>query len=236
MQKLLVVDDEKKSRDFISDILVSIMPDAEITHAKYPYAALEMIELNDYDIVFTDIHMPQMNGLEMIREIKKKGKKPFIVIISAYDKFEYAQEAMERGASGYLLKPFNRERVESVMNIYREKRNLLNDDMILLNRSTGNFPVKISDIIAIEKTDKVLMTVYGTSFEKMQVRGTLIVIKERLPDHFIYTNRQCLINRHTIKSFNAKTKEVILSSQSRELSFTCSRESIKKIADLFNVK
>ena len=236
MQKVLVVDDEKKARDFISDIIVSIMPDAEITHAKYPYVALEMIEYNDYDIVFTDIHMPQMNGLEMISEIKKKGKRPFIVIISAYDKFEYAQEAMERGASGYLLKPFNRERVESVMNIYREKRSSLNDDVVLLNRSTGNFPVKISEIIAIEKTDKILMTVYGTSFEKMQVRGTLVEIKERLPDNFIYTNRQCLINKHAIKSFNVKTKEVILSSQSGELTFTCSRESIKKIADLFKAK
>ena len=122
------------------------------------------------------------------------------------------------------------------MNSYREKRNLLNDDVVLLNKSTGNFLVKVRDIIAIEKTDKVLMAVYGTSFEKMQVRGTLVRIKERLPDNFIYTNRQCLINRHTIKSFDAKTKEVILSSQSGELSFTCSRENTKKIADLFKAK
>ena len=50
MQKVLIVDDEKKSRDFISELITSFMPDAEIAHAKYPYAALEMIEHNNYDI------------------------------------------------------------------------------------------------------------------------------------------------------------------------------------------
>jgi len=236
MQKVLVVDDEKKSRDFISDVTVSIISDAVITHAKYPYSALEMIEYNDYDIVFTDIRMPQMSGLEMISEIKKKGKSPFIVIISAYDKFEYAQEAMELGASGYLLKPFNRERVEHVINIYKEKRKRLNDSVILLNRSAGSFPVKIREIAALEKTNKVLMTVYGTTFAKMQVRGTLIEIAEQLPDNFIYVNRQCIINQYAIQSFNIKSKEVLLSSQSGELSFICSRENIKKLVSLFVTK
>ena len=44
MQKTLIVDDEKKSRDFISDLILSVMPDMEITHVKYPLTALEMIE------------------------------------------------------------------------------------------------------------------------------------------------------------------------------------------------
>jgi len=236
MPKVLIVDDEKKSRDFISDLIVSIMPDAEITHAKYPYAALELVENNDYDIVFTDIRMPQMSGLEMISEIKKKGKSPFIVMISAYEKFEYAQEAMELGASGYLLKPFNRERVEYMLNLYKERHKLLNGDVILLNRSMGDFPVKISEIVAFEKTDKVLIAVYGTTFAKMQVRGTLVTIAESLPDNFIYVNRQCIINQYAIQSFNLKSKEVLLSSQSGELSFVCSRENIKKIVTLFKVK
>ena len=233
MQKVLIVDDEKKSRDFISELITSFMPDAEIAHAKYPYTALEMIEHNNYDIVFTDIRMPQMSGLEMIREIKKKGKEPFIVMISAYDNFEYAQEAMECGASGYLLKPFNRERVENIINIFKEKRNMLSDDVILLNRSAGSFLVKINEIVAFEKTDKALFAVYGSTFAKMQVRGTLTGIAEQLPDNFVYVNRQCIINQYAIQSFNFKSKDVFLSSQSGTLSFICSRENIKKIAALF---
>ena len=233
MHKVLVVDDEKKSRDFISELIISVIPDMEITHVKYPYAALEMIEHNDYDLVFTDIHMPQMSGLDLLREIKKKGKSPFIVMISAFDKFEYAQLAMERGASGYLLKPFNKERVESILNVYKEKLNLIDNDVILLNRSTGNYPVKISEIVAFEKTDKTLFAVYGTTSAKMLVRGTLAGIAERLPDNFIYVNRQCIINKHEILSFNIKSKDVILTSMSGDISFTCSRENIKKVAALF---
>lgn len=236
MQKILIVDDERKARKYLSDFILSVMPDAEITHAKFPYAALEMVDHNDFDIVFADIQMPQMNGIEMIREIKKKGKEPFVVMISAYDKFEYAQEAMECGASGYLLKPFSRERVEQIMGIYKEKRNLQDHDVILLNRSAGNYPVKACDIIAIEKTDKSLLTVYGTTFDKMQFRGTLVGIMEVLPANFMYINRQCVINQLAIQYFSLKTREVFLSSQSGDLSYICSRENIKQIITLFKTK
>ena len=101
---------------------------------------------------------------------------------------------------------------------------------------SGSFLVKISEIVALEKTDKALFAVYGSTFAKMQVRGTLTGIAEQLPDNFVYVNRQCIINQYAIQSFNFKSKEVFLSSQSGELSFVCSRENIKKIVTLFKAK
>lgn len=233
MHKILVVDDEKKSRDFISDLIESMMPDAEITKLKSPLAALELIEQDSFDMIFTDIRMPRMSGLEMIQEIKTRGIDPFIVIISAYDRFEYAQKAMESGASGYLLKPFSRERVEEVLAIYREKREPTPNDVLFLNKSTGTFPVKISDIVAIEKTNKVLLTIHGATFAKTQTRCSLTGIAQQLPAAFIYVNRQCIINSHLIQSFNPKTREVCLSTFSGEISYICSRENVKQITLIF---
>lgn len=236
MHKILVVDDEKKSRDFISDLIESMMPDVEITKLKSPFTALEMIEQDCFDMIFTDIRMPRMSGLEMIQEIKAKGKIPFIVIISAYDRFEYAQQAMESGASGYLVKPFSRERVEEILAIYKEKYKTPPNEVLFLNKSTGTVPVKINDIVAIEKTNKVLLTVHGTSFAKTQARCSLTGIAQQLPAAFMYVNRQCIINSHLIQSFNPKTREVFLTTFSEEISYICSRENVKQVASIFKTR
>jgi len=235
-QKILVIDDEKKSRDFISELIIAVLPDSEITQTKHPFTALELIADNDYDMIFTDIQMPQMDGISLIREIKAKGKEPFVVMISAYDKFEYAQAAMEHGASGYLLKPFSKDRVKQVIDIYNEKRTVPPDNIILLNKSTGKHPIRISDIVAVEKTDRLMLTVYGSSFPATRSRGTLAGFAEQLPSYFIYANRQCIINQHAIQCFNPKTREITLSSHAGEVSYVCSRENIKQIAALFEAK
>jgi len=234
MLKVLIVDDEKKACKLLAELILSVKENAEIATATCPGVALDMIAQNDYDLIFVDIQMPQMNGIEMIREIKKKEKKPFISMISAYDKFEYAQHAMENGSSAYLLKPFTKERVEQIVDIYRKKCSPLNDDIIVLNKSTGQFPVKISSIVAVEKVDRGIISVYGVNFDKMQVRGTLIETAKKLPSNFRYLNRQCIINLHAIRSFNPKARRVVLNVKSGEFAFVCSRGNIKQIAASFN--
>lgn len=235
--KVLVVDDENKSCRFISDLIRSVLPDVEISVANHPFTALEMVDQHEYDMIFTDIRMPQMDGLEMIRQIKAKRKNPFVAIISAYTNFEYAQTAMEHGASGYILKPFNRERVEHIIHLYLEKKRQAKEPererVILLNKSNGTYPVKVSEIAAIERSEKNMLTIYGLSFEKTQCRGTLLRITEQLPASFMRANRQMIINQHAIQSFNVKTQEICISTQSETLSCFCSRQTIRQIMDLF---
>lgn len=70
------------------------------------------------DIILTDIKLPGINGLDAIKEIKKLHNDVKIVIISAYEYFEYAKQAVELGASGYLIKPVKKERlVDTVQRI-----------------------------------------------------------------------------------------------------------------------
>lgn len=67
--------------------------------------ALELMEQEHYDVVITDIVMPLMSGLEMISEARKRGNTAKFVLISGYDKFEFARKAIEIGVAKYLLKP-----------------------------------------------------------------------------------------------------------------------------------
>lgn len=110
MKKVLVVDDEKFIRLGIKTMLER-KPEShyEITLCSNGVEALELINNEKFDIVITDIRMPEMDGITFIQNIQNKAFKPAILILSGYDDFDYAVEALRCGAKNYLLKPIQRE-------------------------------------------------------------------------------------------------------------------------------
>jgi len=106
--KLLIVDDEP----VICRGLQSTVPWASIGvevigEAYDGLEALEMIAQHDVDVVITDICMPEMDGLELTRELRKQKPDIKVIIVSGYDEFEYARQAMRLGVEDFLLKPVN---------------------------------------------------------------------------------------------------------------------------------
>jgi two-component system response regulator YesN len=78
-------------------------------------AALELIRQERPDVVLTDIRMPNMDGLAFLGMLENDNARPKIVMVSAYDRFEYAQTAMRHGAYDYLLKPVDEDKVENLL-------------------------------------------------------------------------------------------------------------------------
>mgnify|MGYP003571689000 CR=1 FL=1 len=104
--KLLFVEDEKDLLDIISDTLVKLQANfLTATNGEEALAVLE--EHSDIDAVITDINMPVMNGLDMIKIIKEKQPDLTIIIMSAHTETEYIEKAEEYGVKDYLLKPFD---------------------------------------------------------------------------------------------------------------------------------
>ncbi|HIS29998.1 MAG TPA: response regulator [Candidatus Limivivens intestinipullorum] len=113
MIRVLVVDDEILARVGIQSILENC-GDIRVAGA-FGLAgdALDFLKTNIVDIVITDIEMPYMSGLEFIRKIREQHLAEGIIILSCYDKFEYAKEAISLGTDGYLLKnSINQETIE----------------------------------------------------------------------------------------------------------------------------
>ncbi len=80
-----------------------------------PQDALTLILNEKLDVLFTDIKMPQLSGFDLINQIRAKGLKIKIVLISAYTDFAYAQQAISYGVFRYLSKPISRQDAEKVM-------------------------------------------------------------------------------------------------------------------------
>lgn len=109
MYQVIIVDDEIWSLIGLRKI---IEDDAERFELVYETTdsidALEQISMKRPDVVFTDIRMPEMSGIELIRSVRERGIKTEFIVISGFPEFSYVQQAMQEGAIDYQLKPFDR--------------------------------------------------------------------------------------------------------------------------------
>lgn len=147
-----------------------------------PLHALEYLENNPVDLLITDISMPQMDGLELIQRVRKINSLISILVLSAYDNFEYVRTAMRHGAENYLLKPLNPDELgESISRIVSH----------LKERST------------LSNTYGSMMLTFRSIFTESWVKGSLS------EDEFI-TRAQMLgvnlyLNNYTVMIFTADT-------------------------------
>jgi len=117
--KVLVVDDENDIVEVIQDRLEAY--GFTVATAGNGLEALKKLSMERFDGIFLDVKMPEMGGIEALEEIRKKDKKFPIIIITSSSTREAAIEAMAKGASEYVLKPFEWEelkaKIEKVYNI-----------------------------------------------------------------------------------------------------------------------
>ncbi len=116
-RRVLVVDDEKNIRMTVQHALLSL--DYEVETASDGLEGLYKFKEGTYDLVIMDLRMPQLNGIEMLREIRRSDSQTAAVVITAYLTIDTLLEAFSLGVSDYIRKPFSpndiRETVKRVL-------------------------------------------------------------------------------------------------------------------------
>lgn len=152
--KILLVDDEREEREGIAYLIQKFKYPLEIIQAASGKEALEILSNQKIDILFTDVKMPVMSGLELARAVRETDKTMKIIIFSAYAEFEYAKQAIEMNALRYLLKPIEidefKELMDDVLSSLEETQRLDQKDL-LFKLFSGTKLDKISKE-SIEKT------------------------------------------------------------------------------------
>ncbi len=129
MEKILVIDDEKSILD-----LLSVVFEKEGYVVKTSLSATRAVELignEDFDMIISDIKMPQMNGMELLRYVRQKRPDIPIVMITAYGTIKQAVEALKAGAMDYIVKPFDVEELKIIVAQGLEKKRLKEENLFL---------------------------------------------------------------------------------------------------------
>jgi two-component system LytT family response regulator len=108
--KAIIADDEKLSREYIRRLLADHPTIEIVQECKTGLETLNAILTNKIDLVFLDIQMPELNGFDVIREVKKTNLMPFVIFITAFD--QYAVKAFSVSALDYILKPFDKQKFD----------------------------------------------------------------------------------------------------------------------------
>jgi two-component system response regulator PilR (NtrC family) len=129
MEKILVIDDEKSILD-----LLSVVFEKEGYVVKTSLSATRAVELlgsEDFDMIITDIKMPKMNGMELLRYVRQNRPDIPIVMITAYGTIKQAVEALKAGAMDYIVKPFDVEELKIIVAQGMEKKRLREENLFL---------------------------------------------------------------------------------------------------------
>lgn len=123
----LLADDEPNIRKILSDML-AIHPNTQsVFTAKDGEKALQIYMNNPIDIVVTDVLMPQISGLELIKKIREINPEATIMIISASSNLDIVREALRNGAYDYIIKPFTIDDIMFSINRIIERLRLLEE-------------------------------------------------------------------------------------------------------------
>ena len=143
MQSILVVDDEKHTRQGLQ---MALSENYDVSSAANADEALRLMQTQNFDAIITDLRMSGKSGLNLIDEAIRMPNKPACIMMTAYGNIDVAVEAMKHGASDFLTKPIDIDRLETILARALEKRNAVNSSPISEKKSKSS--VSNSEIIA----------------------------------------------------------------------------------------
>jgi two-component system, NtrC family, response regulator AtoC len=130
-RKVLLVDDEEVFVEQLKEALLHAHPTFEINTAGDGIEALDKMSGQSFDIVITDMRMPRMNGMSLLKTINEKHPGTYVVVVTAFGNVSLAVEAMRYGAYDFLEKPFNMETLEIALTKIIRQQEILKENIEL---------------------------------------------------------------------------------------------------------
>lgn len=155
---ILVVDDERIMRDSLSDWLLE--EGYEVVAVEDGARALEKVRAERWDALLVDLKMPEMDGIEVLEEVKKINQEIPVIIMTAYATVDSAVRAMKQGAYDYIVKPFNPEEIGLAIRKIVAYQDLLKENLYLRHELEKKYEFmdiigkghKMQEVLALVKT------------------------------------------------------------------------------------
>ena len=191
--RIVIADDERPARSFLAALVKSFEDVDLVGEAPGGAEAIELIEQQRPDLALLDLQMPEVDGLTVVRLLKKNGL-PLIAFVTAYD--EYAVKAFELNAIDYLLKPVDGARLRETINRAHElleHRELLEDAKSRVRRTAADYAVALDnhtylERIPIRRRDEIAIVPVG-QIASIVADGDLLQITTSRNERYTITYR-----------------------------------------------
>lgn len=221
----LIIEDEPIARDILEGFC-SKLPNLQVVGScSNAIEGLEMLQSHQVDILFLDINLPMMNGLDMLRTL---SHKPQVILTTAYS--EFAVEAFELNVVDYLLKPISFERFVKAVNkcvtpslAQRESENLLT-----VKSGSKLHRINLSEVIYLEAQGNYTRVVYNQHADNIYVPFSQI---EALLDetNFIRVHRSFMVNKQKVTT--VESSKILLQNHEVPIGRTY-QEAVKRLFGL----
>jgi diguanylate cyclase (GGDEF)-like protein len=169
---ILIVDDELFFRRLYSELLVD---EANVETADSADAAMERLHRGGVDIVLTDMVMPQVDGLELLRRTRGLDNPPDVILVTGHATLETAIQALKSGARDYLVKPFDPEELRHLVRTCVEQRRLLDENVLL--KSQIQLFRKGQNLASQLEIEQLLPQAVGTLLQELgEARGFALLL------------------------------------------------------------
>ncbi|MGQ8338960.1 LytR/AlgR family response regulator transcription factor [Sunxiuqinia sp. A32] len=213
--KCIIVDDEPLARDLIRGHVEKLENFEIIAECSDAMKALNVLREKSVDLIFMDIQMPQITGIEFLKTLKNPPK---VIVTTAYR--EYALEGFELDVVDYLLKPITFERfLKSINKFYQLNQddiqvvnnqgtdNLADEVFIYVKENKKVVKIHLSEILYIEGLSEYVQI--HTEKRRIITKTSMIHMEEKLPtDHFLRIHKSYIVSVPKIEAFTANTVEV----------------------------
>ena len=159
MAKILIIDDERGIRNSLKEIFEFEKHTADV--AENGIIGLEKVELNRYDIIFCDIKMDGMDGMEILRKIHEEHSEIPVVMISGHGSIDVAVEAIKQGAYDFIAKPLDLNRILVTVKNALDKTILVQETKILKKKIENKYQM-IGNSSALNEIREMISKVAGT--------------------------------------------------------------------------
>ncbi|MCW5830800.1 MAG: sigma-54-dependent Fis family transcriptional regulator [Deltaproteobacteria bacterium] len=171
-RRILIVDDEERLRSVLEKILARL--NVTCLHAESGEDALKVLEGRQVDLILTDLIMPGMGGVELLRRLRQQGNESPVIIITAHGSIESAVQAVKEGASDYIEKPFDKEKIALSVEKALQFGELLSDFRALRDEVRERFD--FSNIVT--RSEKMLATLKLASKVAGESQTTVLITGE----------------------------------------------------------
>lgn len=201
--KCLIIDDEPLARETIEDYISKIPTLELVASCKHVFDALEHMQNDTIELLFSDIHMPEVNGIEFIRSLQHP---PYVIFISAYP--NYAVDGFDLDALDYIVKPFPFERF--LRSVNKASKVIFQKAKVVDVPKNQHLFVKDGHKLHRVMFDEICYVEGMKDYVKLVLKDRTIVthltmkrIEDQLPeDKFIRIQKSFIIKKDEIKSFN----------------------------------